>query len=128
MLLTLVVLCSDALHLQAGKATTSSDAMPPSRNCSADFQTLWCRYASFKERPGFGAGSSVLERVLDGGFPGQIHSPLPRGHSPLQLRDNEAQKATTTYLRIVLRPLPTFNWSAVSILLVSLLLGKAECR
>jgi hypothetical protein len=42
--------------------------------------------------------------------------------------------ASTTNLRIVLTipfyigRLPTYNWSAVSILLVSLLLGKADCR
>ena len=56
------------------------------------------------------------------------------GHSPPQLRENEAQNATSSYLRISLTipfyigRLPAYNWSAVSILLVSLLLGKADCR
>jgi hypothetical protein len=62
-LLTVVVLCSDALRLQAGKATAVSDAMPPGRNCSAEFQKFMVslRIIQIATRVSEERDSSILE-------------------------------------------------------------------
>jgi hypothetical protein len=78
-------------------------------------------------------------RAHDGDLPSEIvlghhiiATARPAGHSPPRLEESGAQ--TTTYRRIALpipfyiERLPTYNWSAVSILLVSRLLGKADSR
>src|ERR1700719_3284017 len=92
----LTVSCCEAtpLQLQAGKVTASSDAMPPNRNCSAEFQKFMVSLRIIQIGPGFRAFWRTIsnlfrfQRVHDGGLVSQIHSAFitsslpPREHSP----------------------------------------------